>query len=214
MTQTGAFSSALKLASFFIVVSRTAQAICSYNATQDWTPMLSGRGPYANPTMPWTVGYTATPSNPLAFEAFQTSLTGFASSLNCLVTNQGDYPFFCLYYNSVPNYGCEPGQIVLHPGPGLQDKYSVLRFIVPRTAEYDIDVNFYRGELPDASTIAYIYLDGNPVIPGQQTPFTGRDVGLLTAGQVFDFMVGPGDDGITTDTTPIDIFIREEGCGK
>ena len=211
--RTGTFSSALRLAWVFIFASGTAQAVCTYDAASDWAPVLDVSPPvggYANPTGQWSVGYTDDPTIVANFDQFTSSSQGFAGGFNCL-TSGTLYPFFCLWNGAVPSYGTDPGQLALHPGEGPL-AYSVLRFTVPTAGIYDINAQFFRGELPDGQTLAYVFIDGNPFLSGSQTPVTSQ--GQVFANQVIDFVVGPGTDGISTDTTPIDVTVHEVGCGK
>ena len=85
-------------------------------------------------------------------------------------------------------FGVEPGQVSLHPGPGGQ--YSVLRWTAPTSQKYSVAIQAFAGDRADES--ATLFRNGSNI---WHAPHTGTDssfaqVIALNAGDTLDLAVG------------------------
>lgn len=202
-----------------IVWTCTVEAACSYNITQDYTSVLMGSMPYANPSGPWEVGYSSDPTQTLAFTRYGQSIVqpdGFhcLQSLDSTWYNHG-IPNFCLNTGSFEVNGVKPGQLSLHPYSGPW-KFSIIRFNVPADGAYQIDASFFNGHAC-GDMEASIFKSGSVILAPQSTVTTVTFLGVISAvtGDVIDFAVGPqGGNNYICGTTPIDVSIQDLACGK
>jgi len=107
----------------------------------------------------------------------------------------------------------------MHPGPvGTIGDFAVLRFLVPATASYTVNAQWFIGDTNggggQGNTDAYILLNalaGSPVYSVASTASNPTFSGTvnLVAGDRLDFVVGTGGDGYSFDTTPVNISLTQ-----
>lgn len=180
---------------------------------QEYYPIFYDQSaPYPNPNNVWEVGYSGSLRNlPTDFVAYNVSgtLYGPDMPLQCLYTDRGDVPNFCQNTGDFPVKGIEPRQVALHPFAGAYS-YSILRFYAPKAATYEVDTKFFSGE--SGESVASIYRVGTLVVDLGPVPTNYTFTTYLMPGQFIDIVVGPGRDGISNDTTPLEVLIRDVRC--
>lgn len=107
----------------------------------------------------------------------------------------------------------------MHPGPvGTIGDFAVLRFLVPTTASYTVNAQWFIGDTNGGSgrgnTDAYILLNvlpGSPVYSVASTTDNPAFSGAvsLVAGDRLDFIIGTSGDGYVFDTTPVNISLTQ-----
>jgi hypothetical protein len=163
----------------------------------------------ANPNGAWSAGWKSLadgPGSSLQLYA-QRNFDSYYELQEWSKWEGGGVPHFAKNMASEPRFGALPGQVSLHPGV---EEYSALRFTAPRGGLYQVSANFMDGYIGHVS--AHV-VQNNPsssvlfTLPDAvgDAWFTSRLV--MRAGDALDFMVGPGEDGHTGDTTPIGVYI-------
>lgn len=108
-------------------------------------------------------------------------------------------------------YGVDPRQLSLHPGPRPDGDYAILRFTAPATATYELRGQFFAGDVGNMN--GRILKDGDFSRPLQQFSSTTDqsifNVGPLPlqAGQTLDFVVG-NNGSFGSGNTPIAVTLR------
>ena len=197
-----------------VAVTDSAQAsiVTTFNVNQAFVDNETA-GP-VNPNPPYAYGYT---SNPTVLTNF--SMAGLVHTTG---SGFGSQPAFQGYY--YPNNVIVPaivgnvtastastgfatllaGQLLLHPGGttsnGFDPPYSDadLRYTATTTSAYNISGVYSRLDV--GGTDVNIYINGANVFTAQltsSTPSAAFNLNLsLNAGDLVDFVVGPGSDGV------------------
>jgi hypothetical protein len=181
----------------------------------------------ANPSGPWSYGYTPTLGG--AFTVYALYFAGTDATLEGLdvwaspeiVDTQGAH-LPALGINSttmvsdpIGTYTVDPGQILAHPGQGGQ--YSVARWTAVAAGMYRVQATF--GGLsgvnnnPPTTTDVHVQHDGSELASDQVTVYgpTGAachatSVSVLS-GDTIDFAVGFGSNDYLHDSTSIDAVV-------
>ena len=178
------------------ILSERFMTVATAQSTSASTDSFDANADYSlenNPNGVWSAGYTSTATLGSSFNLYDTTngnTNGVYMWLSTVV-QASQSPSFSKNLGSASIYGIKPGEISLHPGP--QNQFSVLRFTVPRTGTYNLDAQFYSGDIAD--TTAYILLNNNTSSPLFKAVTTStnpkfRKSIALKANEKLDFLVG------------------------
>jgi hypothetical protein len=169
-----------------------------YDAREDFVP----GSPVSGVNGVWSYGYMGGSLGFTLFEQYNANPIGFGWRRN---PNTADTPSFYKFTGSSGLPGVDIGDIVLHPGPNLDDEFAVLRFTVPTTGLYDLDVIWEAGnggvvDIKIFRNALELYSDLADLNGGSYS-----SLGLsLTANETIDIRVGRYD-SFNSDSTPINM---------
>jgi hypothetical protein len=95
-----------------------------------------------------------------------------------------------------------PGQLTLHPGPGMES--SVLRFTAPTNGTYDIDGQFFNGDI--GQMLVGIRLNSSWLWQATDHGSFNLDNYAISSGDTLDFIVYT-DGGNGYGNTPLELTI-------
>jgi hypothetical protein len=175
-----------------------------------------------NPNGPWRYGYTAGAT--LSVEAFQLdTVTVVSAPVGFWHPADGDagyYPYVAensastLMTDPTDSWAVQPGQVAME---GSSGQYSVVQFVVPSSADYDIEADFAGIHVRLSTTDVHVLINdisafdaqidgygGDPsfhAVEGQSPQAGYRETRALQAGDLLSFAVGVGSNGTNANDT-------------
>lgn len=121
-------------------------------------------------------------------------------------------PFVGINNSGGPVAGSQNGQVFVHPDFGSADHpYAGIQWIAPYSGTFDVTVTFFAGDTNSVSE--FVSRDRTTFIDLRfdiDTDWTLTFTQAMSAGQFFDFFVGPNGTGNPSNgTTPLDIRIAD-----
>lgn len=218
---------AVALPALMVPASSPAGVVTAYNVNQAFVDNEAN----ANPTTvngPYTYGYSfvtnvgGTPLQfgPISSDGLQhttafagtTGLQGFYypndAVVPAVVANVTGQTVTTTYSGGLP---VQPGQLLLHPGSptssayGNPAAYADVRYTVPTGGDSQYSISGFFSLIDSGGTDVHVAINGVSVFDKPiNTGSSQQDFNLsvfLTAGSTVDFLVGPGGNGIGSDST-------------
>jgi hypothetical protein len=183
-----------------VIAPVTGMAQLTWDAAADFSSVM-------NPNGEWSSGWTSTLGSFFNLYPSMSISSGGVSWYDPAIVQLGA-PAFWKNTAGYSQYGAQPGQVLLHPGPSNQ--FSVLRWTCPFASDYTVSVQFFVGDFGD--TDAYV-LKNNASVFGAGTtntnPVFAQTLSLNT-GDTIDFAVG-SKGSFYGDNTPLNVTITTEG---
>ena len=121
---------------------------------------------------------------------------------------------FLTQLNGVPVVTQRAGGVVLHP---WYSEYALARWTAPKSGSYNISANFYSAHVyaGSATTEVGVYKNGELLFTDildlvkLQTSWNTTSAVTLNIGDFINIVVGPSSGGMGSDSTGVDVVIRD-----